>query len=113
MPFFTPLAVWLFLRFFYRTSSFTAYEYLERRFDRGVRVWGAIVFLVARLLYLAVVFYSAASIFETLLGWRPWITVVGVGLFHRLLLLPGWDEGDRADGCGAECESSFPRLSSS
>ena len=78
---FTPLAVWLFLRFFYRTSSFTAYEYLERRFDRGVRVWGAIVFLVARLLYLAVVFYSAASIFETLLGWRPWITVVGVGLF--------------------------------
>ncbi|MFO1447103.1 MAG: sodium/solute symporter [Opitutaceae bacterium] len=78
---FTPLAVWMFLRFFYRTSSFTAYEYLERRFDRGVRIWGAGVFLIARLLYLAVVFYSAASIFETLLGWPPWLTVVAVGLF--------------------------------
>lgn len=78
---FTPLAIWLFLRFFYNTSSFTAYEYLERRFDRRVRTLGAIIFVIARLLYLAVVFYSAGKIFETLLGWAPWITIAAVGVF--------------------------------
>ena len=37
----TPLAVWLFLRFFYSTGqTFTAYEYLERRFDVRVLVPG-------------------------------------------------------------------------
>ncbi len=76
---FTPLAVWLFLRFFYSTSAFTAYEYLERRYDRRVRIVGAVVFLVARALYAAIVFYSAAAIFETLLGWSPWMTIGVIG----------------------------------
>ena len=78
---FTPLAVWMFLRFAYNTSAFTAYEYLEHRFSRPVRVLGALVFLVARSLYMAVVFYSAAKIFQTLLGWSPWMTIGAVGLF--------------------------------
>ncbi|MGH8018601.1 MAG: sodium:solute symporter family transporter [Opitutaceae bacterium] len=78
---FTPLAVWIFLRFAYNASSFTAYEYLERRFDRRVRILGAIVFLVARSLYMAVVFYSAARIFASLLGWSPWATITVVGAF--------------------------------
>ena len=32
---FTPLAMWLFLRFFYDTKSFTAYEYLESWLDKA------------------------------------------------------------------------------
>jgi len=42
---FTPLAMWLLLRFFYDARSFTAYEYLERRYDGRVRTLGALLFL--------------------------------------------------------------------
>ena len=78
---FTPLAMWLFLRFFYDTKSFTAYEYLERRFDARVRALGAVLFLGARLLSGATVFYAAAKVFETLVGWDARATILIVGVF--------------------------------
>ena len=78
---FTPLAMWLLLRFFYDTRSFTAYEYLERRYDGRVRTLGAILFLGARLLSGATVLYAAARIFETLVGWNAGATILVVGLF--------------------------------
>lgn len=77
---FTPLAVWLFLRFFYNTTSFTAYEYLERRFDLNTRTLGAGIFLISRMLFGALVFYSAAKAFQTLVGWPPVLTITVVGL---------------------------------
>lgn len=77
---FTPLAVWLFLRFFYNTTSFTAYEYLERRFDLNARTLGAVGFLILRALYGALVFYSASKAFQTLVGWPPVMTICIVGV---------------------------------
>jgi SSS family solute:Na+ symporter len=78
---FTPLAMWLLLRFFYDTRSFTAYEYLERRYDGRVRTLGALLFLGARLLSGATVLYAAAKIFETLVGWNAGATILIVGVF--------------------------------
>jgi solute carrier family 5 (sodium-coupled monocarboxylate transporter), member 8/12 len=78
---FTPLAMWLLLRFFYDTRSFTAYEYLERRYDGRVRTLGALVFLGARLLSGATVLYATAKIFETLVGWNASATILVVGTF--------------------------------
>jgi SSS family transporter len=76
---FTPLAVWMFLRFFYNTTSFTAYEYLERRFDLNARTLGAVAFIVLRALYGALVFFAASKAFETLVGWPPVMTICVVG----------------------------------
>lgn len=76
---FTPLAVLLFLRFFYNTTSFTAYEYLERRFDLNARTLGAVIFLISRALFGALVFYSASKAFQTLVGWPPAMTIGIVG----------------------------------
>ena len=79
---FTPLAVWLFLRFFYTSSeTFTAYQYLERRFDGVTRTLGSLVFLVARALYGAAVFYAAAQVFHRMTGWAPEAAIVAIGLF--------------------------------
>jgi len=77
---FTPLAVWLFLRFFYRAGTFTAYEYLGRRFGPSTRALGSLVFIMARCLTGAMVFYASAKAFETLVGWTPEITVLVVGV---------------------------------
>lgn len=76
---FTPLAVLLFLRFFYNTTSFTAYEYLERRFDLNARTLGAVAFMILRALYGALVFYAASKAFQTLVGWPPTTTIAVVG----------------------------------
>jgi SSS family transporter len=77
---FTPLAVWMFLRFFYNTTSFTAYEYLERRFDLNTRTLGALAFIVLRALYGALVLYAASKAFQTLVGWPPVMTICIVGV---------------------------------
>jgi len=76
---FTPLAVWVFLRFFYQAGRFTAYEYLEKRFDRSTRVLGSLIFMVARCLTGAMFFYASAKAFETLVGWRPELSVLIIG----------------------------------
>lgn len=78
---FTPLAIWLLLRFFYDSRSFTAYEYLERRYDGRVRTLGAVLFLGARLLSGATVLYAASRIFETLVGWEARATILTIGVF--------------------------------
>tara|TARA_R100000027_G_scaffold37442_1_gene27544 strand:+ start:25783 stop:27375 length:1593 start_codon:yes stop_codon:yes gene_type:complete len=81
MPIFVPLAVHLFLRFFFSGPTFTAYEYLEKRFNLPTRIGGAVLFCVIRLIYAGVVFYAAAIIIEALVGWPPLLTISAVGLF--------------------------------
>ena len=78
---FTPLAVFLFLRFFFQAGTFTCYEYLERRFNGTTRTLGSLVFLATRAIYGATVFYAAAVIFEALVGWDAMTTIVAVGAF--------------------------------
>jgi SSS family transporter len=78
---FYPLGVWLFLRFFFQTKTFTAYEYLERRFNLPTRLGGAGIYCIIRLLYGGTVFYAAAKVFESLAGWPPIATILIVGLF--------------------------------
>lgn len=81
MPLFVPLAIHLFLRFFFAVPTFTAYEYLERRFNLSTRIIGSALFCVIRLIYAGVVFYAAAVIIEALVGWPPLVTILLVGMF--------------------------------
>ncbi|WP_288614896.1 sodium:solute symporter family transporter [Victivallis vadensis] len=77
---FVPLGIWLFLRFFFAAPTFSAYEYLEKRYDRNCRRIAAVIFIMIRLFYTGGVFYAAAVIFESLAGWRPEATIVVIGL---------------------------------
>lgn len=88
-PIVTPLAVWLFLRFFFLSPSYTSYEYLERRFSPAMRVAGAGLFTLSQLIYGGVVFYAASQLFDALVGWTPWKTVVFVGGFTVLYTTVG------------------------
>jgi len=78
--FFYPLAIWLFLRFFFRTHTFTAYEYLEQRYNLTTRLMGSAVYCLVRLLYLGTVFYAGAMVFKSLVGWPPIITILVIGI---------------------------------
>src|SRR4051812_20056831 len=80
-PLAAPLGVWLFLRFFFLSPSYTAYEYLERRFNAPTRVIGALLFCVTRLIYSGVIYYAAAELFRSLVGWPPLVTILVIGSF--------------------------------
>ncbi len=56
------------LQHFYSLRSFSAYEYLEQRFNLLARCIGAGVFLISRSIYLGVVLYASAKAFSPVFG---------------------------------------------
>lgn len=66
-----PFVVYLFPTLFYRLRISTAYEYLEKRFSYPVRVLANLLFLGARLTWLATMVYSASLVISTMVGWTP------------------------------------------
>src|SRR6476660_7834401 len=61
--------------FFHRAKVYTAYEYLERRFDVRVRSLASFLFLMGRAFSLGVTLAAPAVVMSAILGWRLPITV--------------------------------------
>src|SRR5215472_14761223 len=62
--------------FFHRAHVYTAYEYLERRFDVRTRTLAAFLFLVGRAFSLGVTLAAPAVVISTILGWSIPSTVL-------------------------------------
>lgn len=67
------------LPIYYRLNVYTAYEYLESRFDVRVRVLTAILFLIQRGLAAGITIYAPAIILSKILGWSLGLTVLVIG----------------------------------
>ena len=68
------------LPIYYKLNVFTAYEYLEGRFDKRVRTLTAILFLIQRGLAAGITIYAPAIILSTIMGWSLGWTVLIIGL---------------------------------
>lgn len=79
-PFFAVLTFFLFIRFYFKTNTFTPFQYLEQRFNPHVRGIAAAAYWLTRLLYLALVLYSSAKVFEGASGWPVQMTILIVGV---------------------------------
>src|SRR5262245_36121609 len=66
--------------FFWRAKVFTAYEFLERRFDLKTRTLTAFLFLLSRGLSCSVIIAAPALILSIVLGWNLALTVLAIGL---------------------------------
>jgi Na+/proline symporter len=62
--------------FFYRAGVFTAYEYLERRFDGRVRTVTSLLFLSSRGLSVGITLYAPSLVLSVILGWSEGTTVL-------------------------------------
>ena len=62
--------------FFTRARVYTAYEYLERRFDVRTRSLASFLFLVGRALSLGVTLAAPSVVMSTILGWTLPVTVL-------------------------------------
>jgi SSS family solute:Na+ symporter len=83
----------LFIPVYYRSGVYTAYEYLERRFDLKTRQLGAVLFLVQRGLASGITLYAPAIIVSNLVGWRLNPTILLSGLLVVIYTVAG---GSRA-----------------
>jgi Na+/proline symporter len=61
--------------FFHRAKVYTAYEYLERRFDVRVRSLASFLFLMGRAFSLGVTLAAPAVVISAILGWQLSVTV--------------------------------------
>jgi SSS family transporter len=68
-----------FVPIYYRLHVYTAYEYLESRFDLKTRMLGAFLFLIQRGLATGITIYAPAIILSAVLGWplEPTVLVIG------------------------------------
>jgi solute:Na+ symporter, SSS family len=66
---------------FHRLGVYTAYEYLETRFDLKTRLMAAVLFLIQRGLAVGLTIYAPSIIFSNILGWDvTWTTILIGGL---------------------------------
>src|SRR5262244_842754 len=65
---------------YYRLKVYTAYEYLERRFDLKTRLLTAFIFLLQRGLAAGISIYAPAIILSTVLGWPLHLTNLVIGI---------------------------------
>ena len=70
----------VFVPIYHRLKFFTAYEYLEHRFDVRVRYLGAVLFLIQRGLATGITIYAPSIILSSILGWSLQATNLGIGL---------------------------------
>ena len=65
--------------FFYRSGVYTAYEYLERRFDLKTRTLASILFLFGRSMSTGAIISAPAVILSILLHWNLTLTILAIG----------------------------------
>jgi Na+/proline symporter len=65
---------------FHRAGVYTAYEYLEHRFDVKTRALASIVFLVQRGMAMGLAFYAPAIVMSVIFGWPDRLTTLVIGI---------------------------------
>jgi len=68
------------LPIYYRLRVYTAYEFLEQRFDVRVRMLTSALFLIGRGLAAGITIYAPAIILSVIMGWSLWTTILFLGV---------------------------------
>jgi Na+/proline symporter len=74
---------------YYRLKVYTAYEYLESRFDLKTRLLAAFLFLIQRGLAAGLTIFAPAIILSTILGWNLNLTNLFVGILVIIYTVSG------------------------
>jgi len=80
LPFAVIIICLFFLPIYHKLNVYTAYEYLEKRFDKKVRTLTALLFLIQRGLAAGITIYAPAIILSVVLGWNLKLLILIVGL---------------------------------
>ncbi|MGD2067465.1 MAG: sodium:solute symporter [Gemmatimonadota bacterium] len=79
----------LFVPFYYRGGFYTAYEYLERRFDPKTRSLTSFLFLLSRGMGAGIILYAPAIVLSVILGWDERVTIAIMAVVTILYTVVG------------------------
>ena len=79
----------VFIPIYHKLKVYTAYEYLEKRFDRKTRTLASILFLIQRGLGAGITIFAPAIILSTILGWDLKILIFTIGLLVIIYTVSG------------------------
>src|SRR5580693_6799231 len=65
---------------FHKSGVYTAYEYLEKRFDAKTRALTSVVFLVSRGMAVGISIYAPAIVMSVIFGWNDRVTTLLIGM---------------------------------
>jgi len=74
---------------FHKAGVYTAYEYLERRFDARTRALASVVFLIQRGAAVWLSLYAPAIVMSVLFGWPDRVTTLAIGIICVLYTTMG------------------------
>ncbi|KTG44134.1 hypothetical protein cypCar_00002638 [Cyprinus carpio] len=74
----------IFIPVFYRLRLSSAYQYLELRFSKSVRICGTMTFIFQMVIYMGVVLYAPALALNAVTGFDLWGAVLAIGLVCTL-----------------------------
>jgi SSS family solute:Na+ symporter len=78
-----------FIPLYHKLKVYTAYEFLEKRFDRKTRLLAAFLFLIQRGLGAGITIYAPAIILSSILGWDLNLLIVAIGILVILYTVSG------------------------
>ena len=79
----------VFIPIYYKLNVYTAYEYLESRFDLKTRTLAAILFLIQRGLAAGITIFAPAIILSAVLGWNLVILNIIIGVLVIIYTVSG------------------------
>lgn len=79
----------VFIPIYHKLKVFTAYEYLENRFDKKTRILTAILFLIQRGLACGITIFAPAIILSAVLGWNLIYLNIIIGLLVIIYTVSG------------------------
>lgn len=79
----------VFIPLYYRLKVYTAYEFLENRFDLKTRSLTAILFLIQRGLAAGITIYAPAIILSAVLGWNLNLLIIIIGILVIIYTVSG------------------------
>lgn len=70
----------VFIPVFYRLHLTSAYEYLELRFNKTVRICGTVTFIFQMVVYMGVALYAPSLALNAVTGFDLWLSVLALGI---------------------------------
>ncbi|KAL1783106.1 sodium-dependent multivitamin transporter [Sigmodon hispidus] len=70
----------IFIPVFYRLHLTSAYEYLELRFNKAVRILGTVTFIFQMVIYMGVALYAPSLALNAVTGFDLWLSVLALGI---------------------------------
>lgn len=83
------IVIFFYLPFYRRLNVITAYEYLEKRFNLPVRLYGSLQYIIFQLIRISIILYLPAVVLSTIAGINIYLCILFMGLISTFYTVLG------------------------